>query len=133
MVLIWFAILYHQVSSCVLNNGHASVLKLFEEFKTNCGLENNISKTEALWLGSWRNCREADTKEPVQALGVHFSYDEQHANRLNFEEKIKNVEKVLNTWRRRNLTLIGRLKIVKSLGLSKIDTPFTLYHGKWCK
>ena len=91
-----------------------------KKFKTNCGLENNTSKTEALWLGSWRNCREAHTKEPVQALDVHFSYDEQRANRLNFEEKIKNVEKVLNTWRRRNLTLIGRLKIVKCLGLSKI-------------
>ena len=101
------------------------LLKLLEEFKTNCGLEINTSKTEALWLGSWRNCRETPynfkwLKESVQALGVHFSYDEQYSNRLNFEEKIRNIEKVLNAWRRRKLTLIGRIKIVKSLGLSKI-------------
>ena len=192
-LLNWFAILYRQVSSCVIKNGHASeffplqrgvrqgcplsgllfvigielfsralknastihginvgpkeikitqyaddttvfvrdresvtqLLKLLEEFKTNCGLEINTSKTEALWLGSWRNCRETPynfkwPKESVQALGVHFSYDEQYSNRLNFEEKIQNIEKVLNAWRRRNLTLIGRIKIVKSLGLSKI-------------
>ena len=101
------------------------LLKLLEEFKTNSGLEINTSKTEALWLGSWRNCRETPynfkwPKESVQALGVHFSYDEHHSNRLNFEEKIQNIEKVLNAWRRRNLTLIGRINIVKSLGLSKI-------------
>ena len=125
-LLNWFTILYHQVSSCVINNGHGSeffplqrgirqgcplssllfvigielfaralknagtihginvgqkeikvtqyaddttvfvrdresvtqLLKLLEEFKTNCGLEINTSKTEAMWLGSWRNCRE---------------------------------------------------------------------------
>ena len=190
-LLNWFAILYHQVASCVINNDHASeffplqrgvrqgcplsgllfvigieffaralknastihginvgqkeikitqyaddttvfvrdresvaqLLKLLEEFRTNCGLEINTSKTEALWLGSWRNCRETPykwPKESVQALGVHFSYDEHHSNRLNFEEKIQIIEKVLNAWRRRNLTLIGRIKIVKSLGLSKI-------------
>ena len=101
------------------------LLKLLEEFKTNCGLEINTSKTEALWLGSWRNygetpCNFKWPKESVQALGVHFSYDEQYSNRLNFEEKIRNLEKVLNAWRRRNRTLIGRIKIVKSLGLSKI-------------
>ena len=101
------------------------LLKRLEEFKTNCGLEINTSKTEALWLGSRRNCRETPynfkwPKESVQALGLHFSYDEQYSNRLNFEEKIRNIEEVLNACRRRKLTLIGRIKIVKSLGLSKI-------------
>ena len=107
------------------------LLKLLEEFKTNCGLEINTSKTEALWLGSWRNCRETPynfkwPKESVQALGLHFSYDEQHSNRLNFEEKIQNIEKVLNAWSRRNLTLIGRIKIVKSLGLANIYSTSVL-------
>ena len=79
------------------------LLKLLEEFKT-CGLEINTSKTEALWLGSWRNCRETPfnfkwPKESVRALGVHFSYDEQHSNRLNFEENIQNIEKVVIAWR----------------------------------
>ena len=42
------------------------------------------------------------------------------ANRLNFGEKILNLEKTLNTWQRRNLTLYGRINIVKTIGLSKL-------------
>jgi len=90
------------------------LLKLLGEFKTNCGLEINTSETQALWLGSWRKAAE----KPHTILNGRkslcrpsVSYDEQHSNRINFEEKIQNIEKVLNAWRRRNLTLIGRIKI----------------------
>jgi len=44
-------------------------------------------------------------KEPINALGVFFSYNQASAKRLNFGEKIVNLEKTLNTWR--NLTLYG--------------------------
>ena len=67
----------------------------------------------------------------MQALGLHFSYDEQHSNRLNFEEKIQNIVEVLNAWRRQNLTLIGRIKIVKSLGLSKIISSASVHPIQW--
>ena len=56
----------------------------------------------------------------MHALGVYFSYNQEHANKLNFEEKVRSLETILNAWRRRNLTLIGRIKIVKTLGLSKL-------------
>ena len=39
---------------------------------------------------------------------------------LNLEEKIAKLEKTLSCWKRRNLTLIGKINIVKSLGLSKL-------------
>ena len=39
---------------------------------------------------------------------------------LNFGEKILNLEKTLNTWQRRNLTLYGKINIVKTLGISKL-------------
>ena len=57
-------------------------------------------------------------KKPICALGVHFSYNTEHANKLIFEEKILSLEKTLNCWKRRNLTLLGRINIVKTLGLS---------------
>ena len=59
-------------------------------------------------------------KKPICALGVHFSYNTERANKLNFEEKILSLEKTLNCWKRRNLTLLGRINIVKTLGLSKL-------------
>ena len=42
------------------------------------------------------------------------------ADKLNFDDKVRNMEKVLNTWKRRKLTLIGRINIVKTLALSKL-------------
>ena len=42
------------------------------------------------------------------------------SDRLNFGEKILNLEKTLNTWKRRNLTLYGKINIVKTLGISKL-------------
>jgi len=41
-------------------------------------------------------------------------------NELNFAEKIRNLEKTLNSWKRRNLTLNGKINIVKTFGLSKL-------------
>ena len=78
-----------------------------------------------MWLRSWRDKMETPfnskrPKKPICALGVHFSYYTEHANKLNFEEKILSLEKTLNCWRRRNLTLLGRINIVKTLGLSKL-------------
>ena len=189
----WIEVIYHNVSSCILNNGHASpffqlhrgvrqgcplsgllfvignellaralqndksikgasfgkkeiklsqfaddttvfvgdqasvlnLLKLLCKFKLASGLEINTTKTEAMWLGAWRN--RTDTpynfkwpQEPIRALGIFFSYNSDDANNLNFGEKIRKLEKTLNSWKRRKLTLHGRIKIVKTLGLSKL-------------
>ena len=81
------------------------LLRLLDEFKLISGLEINTSKTEAMWLGCWRD----ETHTPFE-----------HANKLKFEEKINNLEKTLNGWKRRKLTLLGRIYIVKTLGLSKL-------------
>jgi len=53
-------------------------------------------------------------------LGIFFSYDENEASELNFAEKIWNLEKTLNSWKKRNLTLNGKIKIVKTFRLSKL-------------
>jgi len=64
-------------------------LKLLSEFKHTSGLEINTGKTEAIWLGTWRN--KTDTvynfkwpQEPIQALGIVFSYNSDAANNLNY-------------------------------------------------
>ena len=112
----------------VFVNDHQSVinlLKLLSEFKHTSGLEVNTSKTEAMWLGAWRN--KTDTpynfkwpQEPIQALGIFFSYNSDATNNLNFGEKIIKLKNTLKNWKRRKLTLHGRIKIVKTLGLSKL-------------
>ena len=79
-----------------------------------------------MWLGTWKNNLETPfsfrwPRHPIKALGIFFSYDLRKAiHELNFIEKIRNLEKTLNSWKRRNLTLLGKIDIVKTLGLSKL-------------
>ena len=68
-----------------------------------------------MWLGEWEDKTDKRfgfkwPKEAINALGVFFSYNESNADRLNFGEKIINFVKTLNTWKRRNLTLYGKIK-----------------------
>ena len=78
-----------------------------------------------MWLGSWRNCTEKPfsfkwPRNSIYALEVLFSYDLVLADKLNFEEKVCNLEQTLRSWKRRNLTLIDRINIVKTPSLAKL-------------
>ena len=57
--------------------------------------------------------------DPIKALGIFFSYDEDKTNQLHFAEKIWNLEKNLNSWKK-NLTLQGKINIVKAFGFPKL-------------
>ena len=82
----------------VFVSDHQSVinfLKLLHEFKHTSGLEINTGKTETMWLGTGWN--KTDTlsifkcpQEPIQALGIFFSFDYNAANILNLERKFLN-------------------------------------------
>ena len=77
-----------------------------------------------MWLGEWKDRTDEPfgfkwPKEP-NALGVFFSYNQASANSLNFGEKIISLEKTLSIWQRRNLTLYGKINIVKTLGISQL-------------
>ena len=39
---------------------------------------------------------------------------------LNFEEKVRNMESTLNSWKKQKFTLGGRVNIVKTQGLYKL-------------
>ena len=56
----------------------------------------------------------------VYALGIHFPNDISKCESLNFDKKLEDLEKILNFWKRRKLTLLGIINMVKSLGLSKL-------------
>ena len=59
-------------------------------------------------------------KEAIKILGVSFSYDKNLLLGNNFRKTILNIEKILEMWRRRNLTLEVKIIIFKTLALSKI-------------
>ena len=82
------------------------LLNLLEKFASISGLQINTSKTEALWLGLWKDRQDTPfnfnyPQDPICAQGLL-----PEADKLNFNDKVHNMEKVLNTWKRRKLTLI---------------------------
>ena len=59
------------------------------------------------------------TKESINILGVHISYNKKIQDELNFTKTIKNFCNVIKLWRMRKLTLEGKTTIFKSLAISK--------------
>jgi len=56
----------------------------------------------------------------VYALGIDFSNKKHIKDALNLDKKLEHLQNVINSWKRRKLTLLGKINIVKSLGLSKL-------------
>ena len=105
----------------------ASLLSLLDQFGDLFGLKINKSKTEGMWLGPLKTRLDKDEpfgiswpKHYVIALGIAFSYHVQVSNKINFDERLAKLKKVLNTWSGRHLTILGRIAIVKSLAIAKL-------------
>ena len=102
-----------------------NALNIVVDFERISGLQLNMKKTKAIWLGKWANSKSNPLgmkwmHSPVKILGAHFSYDEKSNNELNFNLKLRKIQTKLDMWNTRHLTLFGRVMIIKTLGLSQI-------------
>ena len=101
------------------------------------GLRLNIRKTEGLWLGRGRN--RNDTlgnikweNSSIKALGIHFGYNKHELEERNWLEKIESIKKCLKIWNCRDLSLQGRVLIIKTVALAKVVYLLTaLSVPKW--
>ena len=103
-------------------------LLLLDNFAISSGLKINYEKTKALWIGSYkdRGFSIPSTKpitwarDKVYALGVLFSTSEINESSINFREKIEKMKKIMSSCSARNLTLLGKIAILKSRVVSQI-------------
>ena len=100
----------------------------FNEFSSYSGLKLNASKSEICGIGAKKGdivnllgtkCLNLET-ETIKILGVYFSYDKHLMNEKNFLAIITKIENTLILWRKRSLTLEGRVLVFKTLTFSKI-------------
>ena len=101
------------------------LFSLLSQFENCSGLKINQSKSELLWLGSLRHRKDTFqnlrmNEEPIYALGVYFSYDENLAAKKNFFDRLDSLRKLLNIWSARDISVHGRIQIVKSMAISKL-------------
>ena len=59
-------------------------------------------------------------------LGINFSTDLNKIAEINFENKPYETRKIINRWMKRIITPLGRLAIIKSLLISKLNYLFLL-------
>ena len=101
---------------------------LLDIFAKLSGLKVNYEKTEALWIGSFKNRTDKlATKQnikwtfrKVKSLGVWFSTSVEEAAMLNYQEKKEKISKIVNCWQVRRLTLLGKITVIKSLAASQL-------------
>ena len=89
------------------------------------GLKLNIDKTEAMGLGAYKNIEDNTfgvkfVDKPLKCLGIFVGSNETVCNEKNWNEKITKIEKILASWKHRDLTIFGKILIIKTLALSII-------------
>ena len=102
-----------------------NVLTEINAFGNVAGPVLNKDKTVLKWLGNpqekW-NISVYDmewTERPVKYLGVYVGLETEITD-LNWKNKIKNMNVLVNNWKKRNLTLFGKVLIIKTLLVSQI-------------
>ena len=115
------------------------LMKTISEFKIYSGLGVNKDKTELMPLGtsnkddpSLINLGYKIVTE-MKITGVVFTYDEVVKMNKNFSTTLANMEKILNMWKQRNLSIIGKVQISKTYSTSQlifitnmINTPINI-------
>lgn len=85
----------------------------------------NKTKTEGIWQGQLKHCRDKCEDinwctTPIKSLGIYFGHNKQECQKLNFEKQLLKCKKIITDWSKRNLTIIGKIVIIKSLVLPNL-------------
>ena len=95
------------------------ILKFFSRFS---GLRVNDDKTELFAIGPQNLVQEEfyhKTCTSIKILGIYFDYHKTTRRNSNFNSIFKSINKTLNMWKWRGLTLLGRIQIVKTFAIPK--------------
>ena len=92
------------------------------------GLKINKSKCEVAGIGVMKGIKVALCgiecvnllTNTIKILGIYFSYNKKLENEKNFLDHITKLQKVINICKMRNLSLLGKITIFKTLALSKM-------------
>jgi len=99
-----------------------ALFNVISDFERGSGAKLNRSKTEALWLGSWKD----RTDEPLglawvrktKILGIVFGTRD--VERDNWEPRLSKLDKCVSSWKNRPLSMIGKVLVLNILGFSKL-------------
>ena len=88
-------------------NSLIALLNLLKHFHASSGLELNVDKTKVMWIGSKAGSKEKLRPDlnlnwilegTLNILGISIAADGTDFVSKNYEEKLKDVKKLLNCW-----------------------------------
>ena len=95
------------------------------------GPKLNRTKTNAITTTHQDECIEnlQWTTEPVKYLGIYVGHDDRNKiESMNWDNKLIKIQAVLSMWKMRNLTLYGKIVVLKFLVISQIVYAATVLH-----
>ena len=113
------------------------LLAVLNAFERCFGLKMNLKKTKAMWIGAYKGSSpkplHLDWVTGVKNLGIYFSCQKEEVTVHNFEERLNQIQKTINLWSMRGLSLFGKVTIIKTFLIPKllyvssiIETPYDI-------
>jgi hypothetical protein len=100
------------------------LFRTMKSFEKLSGLKINMEKTEGMWLGPLKHSNKKilgiKWKQCLKLLGIHITYNEEERNNLNYQSKIPIIQNIFDQWKQRNLTIYGKILLIKTFALSQI-------------
>ncbi len=124
---------YADDTTLILDGTEDSLKYAFEtlhRFREMSGLKINIDKTVAVWIGSYknRNTKICDNLKITwnfdgcfDFLGISFNTNLNEMVKQNYDDSFNLMKKLIAIWKKRHLTVLGRVVVVKSLVLPKLS------------
>jgi hypothetical protein len=102
--------------------------ELLRKFSIVSGLRINLEKTIIMRIGSIKhstdillpNNKIQWTNTCINLLGTVIPNDRSKLTDLNYTPKIKKIEQIIQLWRQRDLTLYGKVQLIKTYLISQI-------------
>lgn len=106
-----------------------SCMNVLQFYAEASGLYINMDKTKVVWIGSEKNsnvkfCEEYNLcweSNEFVVLGVKFPKNLDDIVEVNYINKLEEMKKIFLNWSKRVLTPLGKITVIKSLALSKIN------------
>ena len=127
--------MYADDTSFILSPESSTLLNLtkdLDDFSSISGLKPNYDKCTILRLGSLKNtdlslsCKLPIkwTDGPVNVLGIQIPENMNELSTINFDNKLSKVEKFLQPWKGKHLTIYGKITLINSLVVSQFTHLF---------
>ena len=109
-----------------------TALNILRNYGRISGLTLNLSKCEGLWLGidkgRQRNCNLFGIKWPdqIRCLGIYVGHEINKNFNSNWNNKIDKTKVILKRWKERDLSLFGKVHVIKTFAISQFVLPASL-------